>query len=94
LSSATIVVRKARINRGRKVNIFANCLPQFPENIENGDNSFINHQYSVWAATGRKVGIEQECAVRTRLFSHRCQSWKRRRPAPSASNRLKMPRYD
>jgi maltose O-acetyltransferase len=50
-------VRKARIKRGQGVKISPTAFFKFPENIEIGDNSFINHQCSVWASPGGKVRI-------------------------------------
>lgn len=50
-------VRKARIHRGRNVKISPTAFFKFPENIEIGDNSFINHLCSVWASPGGKVRI-------------------------------------
>jgi acetyltransferase-like isoleucine patch superfamily enzyme len=50
-------VRKARIKRGQSVKISPTAFFKFPENIEIGDNSFINHQCSVWASPGGKVTI-------------------------------------
>ncbi len=50
-------VRKARIKRGRNVKIAPTAFFKFPENIEIGDNSFVNHLCSVWAAPGARIKI-------------------------------------
>jgi acetyltransferase-like isoleucine patch superfamily enzyme len=50
-------VRKARIRRGRNVKIAPTAFFKFPANIEIGDDSFINHLCSVWAAPDAKVRI-------------------------------------
>ncbi|MDE2493453.1 MAG: acyltransferase [Alphaproteobacteria bacterium] len=53
-------VRKARIKRGRNVKISPTAFFKFPENIEIGDNSFINHLCSVWAAPNAKITIGRD----------------------------------
>lgn len=50
-------VRKARIRRGTNVKISPTAFFKFPENIEIGDNSFINHLCSIWAAPNGKIRI-------------------------------------
>lgn len=50
-------VRKARIKTGRNVKISPTAFFKFPENIEIGDNVFINHLCSVWAAPNAKIKI-------------------------------------
>lgn len=53
-------VRKARIKRGRNVKISPTAFFKFPENIEIGDNSFVNHQCSIWASRDSKVKIGRD----------------------------------
>lgn len=50
-------VRQARIRKGRGVKISPTAFFKFPENIEIGDNSFINHLCSVWAAPNARIRI-------------------------------------
>jgi acetyltransferase-like isoleucine patch superfamily enzyme len=53
-------VRQARIRRGRGVKIAPTAFFKFPENIEIGDNSFINHLCSVWAAPNARIRIGRD----------------------------------
>jgi acetyltransferase-like isoleucine patch superfamily enzyme len=53
-------VRKARIKRGRNVKISPTAFFKFPENIQIGDNSFINHLCSVWAAPRATITIGRD----------------------------------
>ncbi len=50
-------IRQARIRKGRNVKIAPTAFFKFPENIEIGDNSFINHLCSVWAAPNARIRI-------------------------------------
>jgi acetyltransferase-like isoleucine patch superfamily enzyme len=53
-------IRKARIKRGRNVKISPTVFFKFPENIEIGDNSFINHLCSIWAAPTARIRIGRD----------------------------------
>lgn len=53
-------VRKARLNLGKNVKIAPTAFFKFPENITIGDNTFINHLCSVWAAPNSKIIIGRD----------------------------------
>ena len=50
-------VRAARIKRGKDVKISPTAFFKYPQNIEIGDRSFINHQCCVWAAPAGPIKI-------------------------------------
>jgi maltose O-acetyltransferase len=50
-------VRKARLKRGRNVKISPTVFFKFPENIEIGNNTFINHLCCIWASPGGRIRI-------------------------------------
>ena len=51
-------VRKARLKHcGRNVKISPTVFFKFPENIEIGDNTFVNHLCSVWASPRGSIKI-------------------------------------
>jgi acetyltransferase-like isoleucine patch superfamily enzyme len=51
-------VRKSRLRRlGKNVKISPTAFFKFPEQITIGDNTFINHLCSVWAAPGGPITI-------------------------------------
>lgn len=53
-------IRQARIRKGRGVKISPTAFFKFPENIEIGDNSFINHLCSIWAAPNARIRIGRD----------------------------------
>ena len=51
-------VRKAKLQRlGKGVKILPTVFFKYPEMIQIGDNSFINHLCSVWASPGGPITI-------------------------------------
>lgn len=54
-------VRRGRLAaKGRNVKISPTAMFKFPENIRIGDNSFINHLCSVWAAPNGSITIGRD----------------------------------
>lgn len=50
-------IRAGMIRKGRNVKIAPTAFFKFPNNIEIGDNSFINHLCSIWAAPQGHIHI-------------------------------------
>lgn len=50
-------IRRSRLTLGRNVKISPTAMFKFPEYIQIGDNSFVNHQCSIWASPGGRITI-------------------------------------
>lgn len=54
-------VRKARVRRmGKNVKISPTVFFKYPENIEIGDGTFLNHLCSIWASPGGEIVIGRD----------------------------------
>jgi maltose O-acetyltransferase len=53
-------IRAARIRKGRNVKISPTAFFKYPENIEIGERTFINHNCSVWAAPEGRIRIGRD----------------------------------